>query len=35
VRGADDAFMDLFAREFRQHYDRHMADMKAKRGTVD
>ncbi|WP_343616385.1 type VI secretion system-associated FHA domain protein TagH [Novosphingobium sp.] len=33
VRGADDAFMDLFAKEFRQHYDRHMADMKAKRGT--
>jgi type VI secretion system protein ImpI/type VI secretion system protein len=33
VRGADDAFMDLFAREFRQHYDHHMADMKAKRAA--
>jgi type VI secretion system protein len=31
VRGADDAFMDLFAKEFRQHYERHIAEMKARR----
>lgn len=31
VRGADDAFMDIFAKEFRQSYDRHIAEMKARR----
>lgn len=31
VRGADEAFMDLFAREFRLHYDRHIGEMKAQR----
>lgn len=28
VRGADDAFMDVYAKEFRLHYDRHIDDMK-------
>ncbi|MGK6324458.1 type VI secretion system-associated FHA domain protein TagH [Sphingomonas sp. DT-51] len=31
VRGADDAFMDLFAKEFRLHYERHIGEMKAQR----
>jgi type VI secretion system protein ImpI/type VI secretion system protein len=31
VRGADEAFMDLFAKEFRLSYDRHIAVMKARR----
>jgi len=31
VRGADEAFMDLFAKEFRLSYDHHIAEMKARR----
>ncbi|MFD1951493.1 type VI secretion system-associated FHA domain protein TagH [Sphingomonas arantia] len=31
VRGADEAFMDLFAKEFRLHYDRHIVEMKERR----
>jgi type VI secretion system protein ImpI/type VI secretion system protein len=31
VRGADEAFMDMFAKEFRVAYERHIADMKARR----
>lgn len=31
VRGANDAFMDLFGKEFRLHYDRHIGEMKARR----
>ncbi|WP_442678871.1 type VI secretion system-associated FHA domain protein TagH [Sphingomonas sp. ASY06-1R] len=31
VRGADEAFMDVFAKEFRLHYDRHIGEMKAQR----
>lgn len=31
VLGADDAFMDLFAKEFRLHYDRLIGEMKARR----
>lgn len=30
VRGADEAFMDMFAKEFRVAYERHIADMKAR-----
>ena len=30
VRGANDAFMDLFAKEFRQHYDRQISEMKSR-----
>jgi type VI secretion system protein ImpI/type VI secretion system protein len=33
VRGADEAFMDLFAKEFRLSYDRHIAEMKARRNS--
>jgi type VI secretion system protein ImpI/type VI secretion system protein len=31
VRGADEAFMDMFAKEFRVAYERHIAEMKARR----
>ena len=31
VRGADEAFMDMFAKEFRIAYERHITDMKARR----
>lgn len=31
VQGASEAFMDLFAKEFRHSYDRHVAAMKAQR----
>ncbi|WP_019832445.1 type VI secretion system-associated FHA domain protein TagH [Sphingomonas sp. PR090111-T3T-6A] len=31
VRGADEAFMDMFAKEFRVAYDRHITEMKARR----
>lgn len=31
VRGADEAFMDMFAKEFRVAYERNIADMKARR----
>ncbi|TCP33688.1 type VI secretion system-associated FHA domain protein TagH [Sphingomonas sp. BK235] len=35
VRGANEAFMDLFAKEFRLHYDRQIAAMKRRRDTAD
>jgi len=31
VRGADEAFMDLFAKEFRVAYEQHIGEMKARR----
>lgn len=31
VRGADEAFMDIFAKEFRLTYERHIAEMKGRR----
>ena len=31
VRGADEAFMDIFAKEFRRAYERHIAEMKGRK----
>ncbi|MBW8858894.1 MAG: hypothetical protein JF570_03960 [Caulobacter sp.] len=31
TRGSDEAFMEVFAKEFRDAYERIAADMKAKR----
>jgi predicted component of type VI protein secretion system len=31
ARGSDEAFMDIFAKEFKQAYERVSAEMKARR----